>query len=161
MPTENVVLLFVLFPNLPRSTFRETYLWRKQNRWSGCTAEGGPHLSPSTRSHLPGINLPVPETLEHQAFGLPPPHICVSSFLSHRETPTPVSATPLTLKHPGTPALLYPGDSAPCIFPSGHWHSYSPFQFGEVSIIFPIFCIIPSSFFFPCEGFWSLPWVEA
>lgn len=71
------------------------------------------------------------------------------------------SSHPTGPQHLETPAPIVPGNSPHFLFP---WVIDTPTvlsNLGRSSIILPIFCCFPSLFFFPFEGLWPLPWVEA
>lgn len=122
----------VLFPNLPLSAFRETYLGKKAKQmiWLQCWRRA----TSVSKSHGPltGINLPVPEMLGCRASGPPLRNgLCFQlSFLLrgiHHG-----SSHPTGPQHLETPAPIVPGNSPLLPLPLSHWHTYSPFQFGEV-----------------------------
>lgn len=122
----------VLFPNLPLSAFRETYLGKKAKQmiWLQCWRRA----TSVSKSHGPltGINLPVPEMLGRRASGPPLRNgLCFQlSFLLrgiHHG-----SSHPTGPQHLETPAPIVPGNSPLLPLPVGHWHTYSPFLFGEV-----------------------------
>lgn len=86
---------------------------------------------------------------------------CVSSFLFHTETLTVVPATPLAPSIFGALPSLFPEGSVPLPLLSGHWFTYSPLQFGEVEHYSLNILLYSKFIFFPFEGLWPLPWVEA